>query len=88
MKKPVLIGIVLFAALVALVFYSTMGMASHRVEVCIEFQGRPACRTASGSTQAFAERTAKSNACALVASGVTDSIACESSNPTKVTVLK
>jgi len=88
MKKPVLIGILLFAALIALIAYSSLGMASHRVEVCMEFNGGKSCRTASGSTEAFALRTAISNACAGVASGVTDSIACEQKAPSKVNWLK
>ena len=88
MKKPVIIGLVIFAALVALILFSTMGMATHRVEVCIEFKGRTNCRTASGSTEEFAQRTAISNTCADLASGVTDIMACERSTPTKLTVLK
>jgi hypothetical protein len=88
MKKPVLIGILLFAALMALIAYSTMGTASHRVQVCMQFNGHTSCRTTSGSTEAFALRTAVSNACAEIASGVTDSIACEQAPPVKVTWLK
>jgi hypothetical protein len=88
MKKPVWIGILLFAGLLALIAYSTMGLTGHRVEVCMEFKGQSSCRTASGSTEAFALRTATSNACAGIASGVTDSIACEQKAPTKVTWLK
>jgi hypothetical protein len=88
MKKPVWIGILLFAGLIALIAYSTMGLATHRVEVCMEFNGRSSCRTTSGSTEAFALRTGISNACAGIASGVTESMACEQKAPTKVTWLK
>lgn len=88
MKKPVLIGILIFAALIGLMVYSTMGLASHRVEVCMEFNGRTSCRTTSGSTRDFALRTGISNACAGIASGVTESIACEQKEPSKVTWLK
>jgi hypothetical protein len=88
MKKPVLVGILLFVALLGLIAYSTMGNTSHRVEVCMQFHGQTSCRIASGSSEAFALRTATSNACAGIASGVTDSIACEQSEPAKVTWLK
>jgi hypothetical protein len=88
MKKPVLIGILFLAAILAVIVYSTMNLAAHRVEVCVAFNGRTACRTASGSTQEFTLRTATQNACAGIASGVTDSIACEQSPPVKVTWLK
>lgn len=88
MKKPVIIGILFFLAVMAVIVYSTMNLARYRVEVCMEFQGRSSCRTTSGSTREFALRTALQNACAGIASGVTDSIACERSEPTKVTWLK
>ena len=85
MKKPVLIGILLFAALIALIAYSTMGTAASRVEVCMQYDNRTACRTASGSTKDFALRTATSNACAQIVSGVTDTIKCEHTEPVSVT---
>jgi hypothetical protein len=68
--------------------YSTMNLAKHRVEVCITFQGHASCRTASGTTEDFARRTAITNACAQISSGVTDSIACENTQPDIVKVLK
>jgi hypothetical protein len=58
-------------------------MAAHRVEVCMQFNGETNCRTASGSTKEFAERTAISNACAGIASGVTETIKCEHQEPVK-----
>jgi len=85
MKKPVLIGILLFAALIALIAYSTMGTASNRVEVCMQYDGRTSCRTAAGATRDFALRTATSNACAEIAGGVTDTINCEHAEPVRVT---
>ena len=85
MKKPVLVGILLFAALIALIAYSTMGTSANRVEVCMAYDGRNACRTASGSTKDFALRTATSNACAQIASGVTDTIKCEHADPVRIT---
>jgi hypothetical protein len=88
MKKPVLVGILLFAALLALIAYSTMGSAGHRVEVCMQFNGRTSCRTTAGASEEFAERTAVTNACSDLASGVTETMACERATPAKVTVLK
>jgi len=85
MKKPVLLGILFFAIVLAVIIYSTMNLARQRVEVCMQFNGNTACRTAAGSTKEFALRTATSNACAQISSGVTDSIACERSEPVKVT---
>lgn len=88
MKKPVLIGILFVAGILALIAYSTMNMARYRVEVCMQFDGRQACKKTAGQTQDYALHTAKSNACADIASGVTDSMACERSEPVSVKWLK
>lgn len=88
MRKAAIIGIVFLAVVIAVMIYSTSTLAAHRVEVCMEFKGMTSCRTAAGSTQEFTLRTATSNACATISSGVTDSIACEQSTPKKVTWLK
>jgi hypothetical protein len=87
-KKAALIGIVFLLAVAGALYYSTASLAKHRVEVCMEFNGATSCRTASGSTEEFALRTATNNACATIASGVTDSIACDQATPKKVTWLK
>ena len=88
MKKAALIGVVFLLVIVGALYYSTAGLAKHRVEVCMEFKGLTSCRTASGSTEEFALRSATNNACATISSGVTDSIACDQSTPQKVTWLK
>ena len=88
MKKPVIIGVLFVVAVLVALVYSTMSMAAHKVEVCMEFNGRTQCRAASGSSEAFAMRSAVSNACAMIAGGVTDTIACESSTPKRVTWIK
>ena len=83
-KKPVLLGILFLLIIIGVLVYSSMNLAKYRVEVCMTFNGRTNCRTASGSTEDFALRAAVTNACADIASGVTDSIACEQSKPTKL----
>jgi hypothetical protein len=88
MNKPVVVGLVIVAVILAVVVYSSLNLAGHRVEACMEYKGNAACRTASGSTEEFARRTAISNACAQIASGVTDTIGCEAATPTKITTLK
>lgn len=84
MKKPVLVGLLIFAGLLALIVYSTFTLGGQRVEVCMQFNGNQSCRTAKGSTKELALRTAIQNACATIASGVTDSLACERAEPVKV----
>jgi hypothetical protein len=88
MKKAALIGIIFLIIVAAAIYYSTASLAAHRVEVCMEFKGATSCRIASGATEQFALRTATTNACATIASGVTDSMACDQTPPKKVTWLK
>jgi hypothetical protein len=88
MKKPVLVGIVFALVVLGYIVYSSMNLAGHKVEVCITFNGRTNCRTAAGASEEFARRTATTNACADIASGVTDSIACENTPPNSVKVIK
>ena len=88
MKKSglyIAIGVVVFMAAGG---YSTMGMKKARVKVCMEFGGRTACRTAGGETVERAKRAAIDNACALISSGVGDSIACQNRPPVSVEEVK
>lgn len=87
-NKGVWIVVIFLAAFLAIMYTSTQGLKAHRVEVCIEYQGREACRIASGDTKEHAQRTASDNACALIASGMTDSMACTNTPPKKITWLE
>jgi len=80
-------GLLILAAVIAffgLLAYMTMGQRQYRVEVCMEFQGHQQCRTASGATKQGAQRTAAENACALISSGMTDTMDCQHRPPVKV----
>jgi hypothetical protein len=87
-KKTGLWIVLAFAvAFAAIMYTSTRNLSSYRVEVCIEFDGRSACRTASAATREQAQRTATDNACAQLASGMSQSIQCTNTRPSKVTWL-
>jgi hypothetical protein len=73
-----------FAAFLVILAYTSIGMRKNRVEVCIEFNGRTSCRIASGATPEQARRAATENACAFIASGVGDTIACQNRTPLSV----
>ena len=88
MKKSVVLGIAFVVAVVAAVVISTLSQKSYRVEVCKKYQGRSVCRTASGPTSEQALRAATENACALISSGVTDTIQCQGTDPVRVTWLE
>jgi hypothetical protein len=78
------LAIAAFAALALLMTRMMLSERRHRVEVCMEFRGRTACRTAAGPTQEEAVRTAADAACALIASGMTDTIQCGRSQPKSI----
>jgi hypothetical protein len=72
-----------FLLFVVLVIYRSFHVAGFRCEVCITFQGRQACRSVDGPTEREALSAAVNNTCAQLSSGVTDSMACERTPPTK-----
>jgi hypothetical protein len=88
MKKPVLAGVIFVLIVLGVIIYSSMNLAKHRVEVCINFNGRTNCKTASAATEEFAMQAAVTNACGDIAFGVTDTVNCEHTPPVKVTRLK
>ena len=85
MKKTTWIAASAITALIALVVYSSFQVGGTRCEVCIQFLGAQDCRTVDGATEKEALRAAITNACAQLSSGVTDSLACERTRPTKAT---
>lgn len=88
MKKPVLLGILFVLIVLGFIVYSTLNLAKVRVEVCMTFNGQTQCRTAGADTEEHALRAATDNACATIASGVTDSIACDHATPQSVRWIK
>jgi len=83
-KKTVWLSILFVAAVVGLVVYSTLGTNRFHCEVCVTYQGRTACRTASAQSREQAQRTATENACAQIASGITESNQCENTAPDRI----
>jgi hypothetical protein len=80
----VLVGVG-FAALIGFIVYSATGLARVSCEVCIEFHGVTSCKPAAGTTKEEAVRTAVDVACSDLASGRTESIACQNTPPKTIT---
>ena len=85
--KPAFTAILIavIAALLALIVYSSLGLRQFTCEVCMEFQGRSNCATASGTSEEEAVRTATDTACATISAGMTESIQCSRTPPVSVT---
>jgi hypothetical protein len=75
-RWSIVAGVVLFVLFAAALLFSMTRQFAVTCEVCITFEGRSACREAYGKTEEEAIRTATDNACGLLASGMTQSIAC------------
>ena len=75
--------VVLVVGLLALIVYSSMGLALVTGEICFTFNGRTECRKASGTTRQEAIRTAAEMACSAMATGMTQRINCTQSVPTR-----
>lgn len=74
----------LFLLFLVMLVHSSLRLGQVRVEVCVEFKGRANCGTAAAPTEEEAIRTATDNACALIASGVTETIACSDTTPASI----
>jgi hypothetical protein len=73
---------------VGMVVLTTFRQDRVRCQVCVTFNGQRDCRTASATNRQEAIRTAVSNACAQLASGVTQTTQCESTTPDSIEWLR
>jgi len=83
----ILLSVVAIIGFIAYLLYASLG-DRYRVEACVEFKGERQCKTARAKTHAEALRTAVSNACAELTSGMTNVLACEQSSPISVRDLR
>ena len=84
MSRAGIVGFVLIAAVVTTVVGSSLMSGQHECEVCMEYRGRSQCRTVAGATPELARDGAITNACAYIAGGVTDGMACQREQPKRV----
>jgi hypothetical protein len=76
-----LIAIILFGALL---LYNTLSAQKAECNVCVEFNGRRNCATASHENTKEATSSAQTTACGILASGMNESIACSRTKPVSV----
>ena len=87
-KNVKVASIVLVVAALATVGLIVMGIQQslgQECEVCITFEGRTSCRSATGTDKDEAISTATQNACALLASGMTRTVQCQNRQPDSIT---
>ena len=83
MKRTSWLALGALTALISFVVWSSLRIGGVRCEVCIQFEGRQACRAVDGTGEEETLAAARTNACALIASGVTQTMACERMQPAR-----
>lgn len=73
-RKPLIWTIV--AGFVVLLLWSTLASQQVECEVCVEFNGRRNCATASAATEGQAVQSAQTTACGTISSGMAESVLC------------
>ncbi len=76
--------VVFVAVMLAVIVYSSIGIHPYEVETCITYNGRTNCGAAAGATREQALYAAARIACSSIASGMTQSIACDDTLPDSV----
>ena len=85
MPKAGVVGGIFGLLLVGTVVYFSLGFKQLTCEVCMNFQGRTQCRSASGADEQTAVQTAKDNACAYIIYSKTEGFLCSQTPPARVT---
>jgi hypothetical protein len=82
------IGVVFAALVLGYIMVSSFSRPKFRCRVCMAFNGRVDCRTASAESRENALRTAITNACAELAAGRSETSQCENTTPESINWLQ
>lgn len=80
-SRNLVAALAVLAPIVAFVVYSSFQVSVVECRVCVRYDGREMCRAASAATRDEALRSAADNACALLASGMTETLRCHGGEP-------
>jgi hypothetical protein len=80
-SKGKITTIVIVVGFVILLLWSTLSAQRVECEVCVEFQGRRNCATATAATEDEAARSAQTTACGTLAGGMAETVFCGNSTP-------
>ncbi|MCB0309053.1 MAG: hypothetical protein KDD48_06750 [Bdellovibrionales bacterium] len=80
----ILFGILLILLPALFMTFEIMNTQGVRCSVCIDYRGRSDCKEATASSKKDCLQTAVDNACALISSGMTESIQCANTPPSKI----
>ena len=80
-----IITLVVVLGFIAFLAWSTLQSQGVECQVCVQFNGRDNCASASGPGDAEAAETAHNTACGPVTYGMDDAIACNNKPPASKT---
>ena len=84
MKKTTLLALLFALGVLGVLVYSTMQLGQVSCEVCMTYNGRNRCASASAPSRQEAIRTATDTACAPISSGMTEVIQCGNTPPVSI----
>ena len=73
--------LLIVAGFAVLLMWNTMTSQQVECEVCVEFNGRRNCATASAANEAQAAQSAQSTACGTISSGMAGAVMCGDAAP-------
>ena len=76
MKRGTIITLVTIALFGALLLFNTLSAQKVECTVCVEFNGKRNCASASHENENDARQSAQTTACGVLANGMNESIAC------------
>lgn len=76
MKRGTVITLVAVVLFGALLLFNTLSAQKVECSVCVEFNGKRNCATASHENESDARQAAQTTACGTLANGMNESIAC------------
>jgi hypothetical protein len=84
MARAAVIGGLFGIVMLGTIVYLSMGFDTYTCEVCVTFNGRTQCRTASGADEKSAMMAAHDNACAFLIASKTDGFLCSQAPMTRM----
>jgi peroxiredoxin family protein len=81
MRRSTIVTVGVLAALAAFLLYATLASQKYECTVAVTFNGRSNVATASAESRKDAARQAQTTACGIIASGMSESIACDNTPP-------
>lgn len=85
MKRGTIVILLLVAAFAALLLFNTLSAQKVECDVCVDYNGKHNCATASHNSTDEAKGAAQTTACGPITSGMNESIACGRALPASVT---